>query len=409
MKHPLRKINEEAQDLCSEISADLRSAEGKLHQIAAEQHRVTELSRSPTVLINDIDKQFEKATKLRGVDNAFLFVAAALQCIRQYVLTPAQERLSDKEAAQKVKSGEKEHSDRSHRLYNPSLEEIIANPVPFDLTAGSRGVLKGYGALGHRGATVGHDPLFGLLFGTANIATSTVTVWGKDIPILMDSYHVTTGLVRVRGGFADKDIIPLSPSGKPINADTKKVLDYTFDKLLHKGLEGKVIVGTSVAKEIQHLRSDVHSTHSLPLPVVSAISPNMAGDFAKRGADMATALNTGKQLAYAMAIDALIALIHSFFFDSSEGISQRAYEIKTRKILLYSNLISTASNVVAAALGQYVGADSSRIIDWGGYLNTLRHLARDTKFIHEVKKDFLKNELHDRIVGAEYDFMKGGF
>ena len=409
MKHPLQKINEEAQDLCNEITSDLRSAGGNLNQIADEQHRVTELSRAPAVLINDIEKQFEKATKLRGVDNAFLFVAAALQCIRQYILTPAQERLSDKEAAQKVKSGKKEHSDRSHRLYNPSLEEIIANPVPFDLTAGSQGVLKGYGTLGHRGATVGHDPLFGLLFGTANIATSTVTVWGSDIPILMDSYHVTTGLVRVRGGLAGKDIIPLSPSGKPINADTKKVLDYTFDKLLHKGMDGKVIVATSVVKEIQHLRSDVHSTHSLPLPFVSAISPNMAGDFAKRGADMATVLNTGKQLVYAMAIDALIALIHSFFFDPIEGISQSTYEVKTRKILLYSNLIATSSNVVIAALGKYIGIDTAQTVDWGGYLNTLRHLASDTKFIYEVKKDFLKNELYDRIVGSEYDFMKGDY
>lgn len=409
MKHPLHRISEEAQELCNEITNDLRKAGRNLNQIADEQHRVTEISLAPAVLINDIDKQFEKAIKLRGCDNAFLFVAAALQCIRQYILTPAQERLNDQDAAQKVKSGKKEHSNRSHKLYNPSLEEIMANPVPFDLTAGSRGVLQGYGALGHRGATVGHDPLFGLLFGTANIATSTVTVWGRDIPVLMDSYHVTTGAVRVRSGLADKDVIPLSSSGQPIHADTKKVLDCTFGKLLNNGMGGKVIVATSLVKEIQHLRSDVHSTHSLPLPIVSAISPNIAGDLAKRGADMATVLDTGKQLMYAMAIDTLIALIHGFYFDPVEGISRSAYEVKTRKILIYSNLIATSSNAVIAALGKYVGVDTSQIIDWGGYLNTLRHLANDTKFIHEVKKDFLKNELYDRIVGTEYDFMKGDF
>ena len=51
--------------------------------------------------------------------------------------------------------------------------------------------------------------------------------------------------------------------------------------------------------------------------------------------------------------------------------------------------------------------DGMRIVDWGGYLNTLHHIAFDAKFIHETKKDFLKNELYDRIVGTEYDFMKG--
>lgn len=407
MKHKLQKIKEESQELCSEISSELRTSKDHLDQIGDEYHRVTKLSHAPMVIINEIDRQFEKATKLNGVDTAFLFSAVALQCIRQYVFTPARERLDDQEAAGQVKSG-KEHSDRSHRLYNPSLEEIITNPVPFDITAGSRGVLKGYGSLGHRGATVGHDPLWGLLYGTANIATSTVTVWGKDIPIFMDSYHVTTGLVRVRGGFADKDIIPLSPSGKPISADTQKVLSCTIDKLLHKGIEGKTIVGVSVAKEIQHLRSDVRSKKSLPLPAISAISPNIAGDIARRGADMATVLDAGRQLVYAVAIDALIALIHGFFYEDSAG-SRNMYEIRTRKILLYSNLIASASNVVVAAIAQSLGMDGMRVVDWGGYLNTLRHIAFDAKFIHEIKKDFLKNELYDRIVGTEYDFMKGDF
>lgn len=407
MKHKLEKINEETQELCSEISSDLHVAKRNSDQIADEYQRVTDLSHAPMVIINEIDRQFKKATDLNGVDVAFLFVAVSLQCIRQYVFTPAQKRLSDQEAAHKVKDV-KEHSDRSHRLYNPSLEEIITNPVPFDLTAGSRGVLQGYGALGHRGATVGHDPLWGLLVGTANIATSTATVWGRDIPILMDSYHVTTGLTRVRGGFSGKDVIPLGPSGKPIRADTKKVFDYTIDKLLYKGMEGKAIVGVSAAKEIQHLRSDVHSKKSLPLPAISAISPKMAGELAKRGVDMATVLDAGKQLAYAVAIDTLIAMIHGFFYDSTSG-SRNLFEIRTRKILLYSNLIASASNIVVSAVTQYLGFDGSRIVDWGGYINTLRHIAFDTKFIHEVKKDFLKNELYDRIVGAEYDFMKGSF
>jgi len=405
MRHKLQKIKEESQELCTEISSDLRISKGHLEQIGDEYHRVTELSHAPMVVINEIDKQFAKATKLNDVDIAFLFVAAALQCIRQYIFTPAQEHLNNQEAANKVKSG-KEHSDRSHRLYNPSLEEIITNPVPFDITAGSRGVLKGYGSLGHRWATVGHNPLWGLLYGTANIATSTVTIWGKDIPVFMDSYHITTGAVPVRGGLGAKDVIPLSPSGKPILADTKKVLNYTIDKLLHKGMEGKAIVGVSVAKEIQHLRSDVHSTKSLPLPAISAISPRLAGDLAKYGVNMATVLDAGKQLAYAMAIDTLIALIHGFFYEDSAG-RRNLYEIRTRRILLYSNLIASASNVVVAAVAQSLGMDGMRIVDWGGYLNTLHHIAFDTKFIHETKKDFLKNELYDRIVGTEYDFMKG--
>ena len=96
MKHKLQKIKEESQELCTEISSDLRISKGHLEQIGDEYHRVTELSHAPMVVINEIDRQFAKATKLNDVDIAFLFVAAALQCIRQYIFTPTQERLNDK-------------------------------------------------------------------------------------------------------------------------------------------------------------------------------------------------------------------------------------------------------------------------------------------------------------------------
>lgn len=46
-------------------------------------------------------------------------------------------------------------------------------------------------------------------------------------------------------------------------------------------------------------------------------------------------------------------------------------------------------------------------MDIGGYVNTLRHIVFDLKFISDVKRDFLKNELYERIVGPEYDFMEG--
>lgn len=49
----------------------------------------------------------------------------------------------------------------------------------------------------------------------------------------------------------------------------------------------------------------------------------------------------------------------------------------------------------------------ARKLDVGGMLVTLTKIVSDYNFIHEIKADFLKNELYDRIVGTEYDFMKG--
>lgn len=388
-KQSAQKV-ENAKQILHTNSEQLTS---RLSLVIDEEQRVTTLSRNAPTIIENLDKDFEKRTRLNGTDVAFLFLAVALQCVRQYVLTLAPERPGDKEAAGKVKD-KAEHSDRSHRLYNPSLEEIISNPVPFDAAMGAKQyhALEGFGALGHRGATPGHDPILGLFFGTANIATSTLTNWR------MESYHISTGVIGNARG--PQDIFSK-------RADTSLVVSYTIDKLLYQGMEGKIIVGVSMAKEIQHLRSDISSKDSLPLPVISAFDPVMAGELAKRGLDMANVMNAGKQFVYAVAIDTLIALIHGFFYNEAVDGPRNLYEVRTRRILLYSNLIASASNVVVSAVSAYLGADSSKIIDWGGFLNTLRNIVFDTKFIQEVKRDFLKNEIYKMVVGDQYDFMEG--
>lgn len=364
-----------------------------LNQVIDEEQRVATLSRNAPSVIENLDRDFEKKTRLNGTDITFLFLAVALQCVRQYVLTLAPERLGDKETASQVKD-KAEHSDRSHRLYNPSLEEIISNPVPFDATMGAKQyrALEGFGALGHRGATPGHDPILGLIFGTANIATSTLTNWR------MESYHISTGIIGNARG--PQDIFSK-------RADTSLVASYTINKLLYQGMDGKIIVGASLAKEIQHLRSDVSSKDSLPLPVISAIDPAKAGELATHGLDMANVMNAGKQFIYAVVIDTLIALIHGFFYREAVDGPRSLYEVRTRRILLYSNLIASASNVVVSAISTYLGADASRIIDWGGFLNTLRHIVFDTQFIQEIKRDFLKNEIYKMVVGDQYDFVEG--
>ena len=381
-----------------QLEDESRYLSHNLGQILHEEQRVAEISRSAAVIIEDLDRDFKRATKLTDVDVAFLFLAAALQCVRQYVLKPLMDtkRVSDTEAAKKVKKGE-EHSNRAplfdlDKLYNPSLQEIQSNPVPFDANIGANGALSGGGKLGHRSMTLGHDPILGLFFGTANIATSTLT------NSRFQSWHIVTQ--ETKRGMKDAFGLP---------ADTLKVMGCTMDKLIKQGDYGKKLVGTSAVKEIIHLRSDVYSKNSLPLPFISAINPKLAGDLAKWGLDMAGVIDAGKQFALAMTIDTLIAFIHGLFYNEADGLSRSMYEVRTRRVLLYSNVIASASNVVVSAVAAHLGGSgtAAKIIDWGGYVNTLRHIVFDTKFINEVKRDFLKNELYTMITGSQYDFMEG--
>lgn len=317
--------------------------------------------------IDDIFIEFNKRTALKKIDMLFLITATALQCIRQYCLTNFKERLSDQEAAKKVKDGE-EHSNRIHRLYNPSLEEIITNPVSFDANIGADGALSGGGKLGHRATAIGHDPILGLLFGTCNIATSTLTTYK------FSSYHIKTGTMK-KDVFAQK-------------ADTGKVLSKTFDKLVKGDITQKSIVGMALIKEINHLKSDIYSKNSLPLPFVSAISPKFASELASYGLDMANILTVGKQATYSIAINTVIAMIHKLFFAKDSETDERLYKARTKKIILYSNILATSSNLIVTAF-----SGDFKKLDIGGALVTLSRIFFDERFIEKLKYEFINEEI----------------
>lgn len=381
------------------IVSDAKQETVHFQEIADEYKRVEKVYDNAAVILNDIDKQFKQATKLNGADITFLFFATALQCVRQYFLTPFRERFTDSEAAKRTEGHTEEHSDRQNRYYSPSLDEIITNPVPFDAIYGSKDFDLGFSGNTHRAKTLGHDPILGWIFGTANIATSTMTTWD------FQSYHIKTGFTANN-----------STRDKITNhADTGKVLSYTFDKALHQGLAGKEKVGASLAKEAIHLKSDVGSTKSLPLPMISTmLSPEAAAKLAEYGLDAANVIDVGKQAAMSVFINFLVSMIHALFYDETKDGSRTLYEVRTRKILSYSNLIASASNVIAVAVTEIVACVSGnadlakkglKYFDIGGLLVTCHRLISDAKFIKEVKLEFLEKEWYNTVYGEEYKFM----
>lgn len=330
-----------------------------------ETERVRDiLERTPEIL-EDLDRQFEHTTGLSKVDIAFLFTAIGLQLVRQYFVTQFPTRLDDQTSAKNTVGHIEEHSNRQHRYYNPSLKEIITNPVPFDANINSNGALKGGYKLGHRITAIGHDPILGLIFGTANIATSTLTT------NTFQSYHISTDPLLRKDYFRNK-------------AQTSLVIGNTVDKLINGGIEGRKIVAISLVKEIIHLKSDINTKNSLPLPFVSAINPQIASDLASYGLDMSNIIAVGKQASYAILINTIIAMVHALFYDGNTDMDKKLYEVRTRKILSYSNLVASSTNIAVVALTQ----DFSKL-DIGGIAVAIYRLITDSKFIRDVKEEFI--------------------
>ncbi len=373
-KKRLAKLNSDIDETICQLDARIQ-----------ETQRIIEIIENTPAILDELDEKFSQKTKLTNEDMEFLFLATGLQCVRWMFQENIHERKYE---------SEKYENNRHHKLYNPSLEEINTHPVPFDTVKQSDGALRGSGSLGHR-ALPGHDPIVGLVIGTANIATSTLTRWD------LTSYHVTTGMVNIANGKkAPMDVI----SNTQRNAEFNKIMYYTKKKLINDGFDGKVIIATSLMKEIQHLKSDIYTPKSLPLPFVTMLSPKLASQLAEWGLDMANVCNAlvvGKQAAYATLINTIIAMLHSMFCDSTQEMDRKLYEVRTRKILSMSNLLASTSNVIYA----YIKQDVAKV-DFGGLAVTLYRLITDKKFIASVKYEYIFGSYKDMIFGEDKNIEK---
>lgn len=203
------------------------------------------------------------------------------------------------------------------------------------------------------------------------------------------------------------------------------MLDVAFDRFFKNGAEGLCILATSLMKEWIHLKSDINTKNSLPFPIISTISPDLANSFAEYGFDMGNIIAVSKQALYAEAINVIVGMLHGIycFYTQKDDISNNAEfsdslyfkhqnevnilelsKVRTRKILLLSNLIASSSNVIAVAIMQ-VNEAGLEFLDIGGLAVTLYRLISDIKFINQVKEEFLEKEWYNAVVGEDYQFI----
>lgn len=330
-------------------------------RVIPEALKAANVTHNIEAIIEESDNNFKKATSLDKKDWTFLAFCLGLQVIRQYWLTPFEERLSDQEAAKQTPGHEKESSNRIHKLYHPSLEEIISNPVPFDAMMGSNTFNANLSGKTHR-YIPGHDPILGYIVGTMNILTSTVTGFGGL------SFHVKTGL----------DSLGRTRDCLHSRADNSKILEYTRRRIFDEGSDGMTAFVTALTKEHIHLKSDLRTTESLPLPCISSMDPNLARALSDYGLDMLNVLTVGKQAFGAIFINLVISLLHRLMMP--KGADERIWMAKTKKIITYSNALATSSNILYTSLTK----DWNKL-DVGGSLVTIYNIVTSSNFITNLQ------------------------
>lgn len=143
--------------------------------------------------------------------------------------------------------------------------------------------------------------------------------------------------------------------------------------------------------EYQHLKSDHFTKLGLPAPILQTFAPDFAGQLYKENYDALCLARDVKVITGSTAISTMcnmiITLLHGLFYDTNKEKSRDIYEIRTRKILLISNVIASSSNVITT----YITANPKKL-DIGGLLVTIARLFSDVRFITKIKKDFIESE-----------------
>ena len=75
-------------------------------------------------------------------------------------------------------------------------------------------------------------------------------------------------------------------------------------------------------------------------------------------------------------------------------MESKLYEVKTRKILSYSNLIASSSNLAVVSITK-----DMKLLDLGGLGVTIYRLITDKKFIRQIKEEFIFGNYRDLIMG----------
>lgn len=375
------------------LNRDVNKTLSNMEEIRSESYRVSEVAHNSKETIDNLELEFERRTGLNGIDITFLLLATALQVTRWAILSELgekinkDERISDLEGDKGVKEAKKKYSDEHSNLDMNESEkgyktwkEIVFSSVPYDATKGAPALGINMEGRYHRYKTIGHDPILGWIFGTMNIITDTITL---------------------------NDFRTFNVENMHFKDETTAV--SAFSKSFDSISEDMYRLPAAIFRQGLHYQSDKYTKQGLPIPILGVFSEELAGNLYRSQYDSLCLSKDlkkiGQSAKYAILINMITSLIHGLFYDEAKYSSRDLYEVKTRKILSYSNAIASGSNVIYVAINAYLGNEGAiKKLDIGGLIVTIHRLLSDVDFIRQVKEEFVLGNFNKLIQGEEYTF-----
>lgn len=402
-----------------------------MDKITNESYRVAEVAHNSREILDDLDREFEEKTGLKGNDISFLFAAVGLQLVRIYLINELT-KIEPAGAKNKMESKLHEFQDKVmgklsnldpdistvNRPYYASTKQILTiSGVPYDaqetLTAKSLEKMMNkkrlmewdfdldeyinemklplFEGANHRFATIAHDPIIGLVLGTANIMTNTITcvksplnIYGLELPLLTTNHVIYTSNYThpVIGTYGSTTIM--------------------LGNVVERIIDEPVAFVAALIKQIIHIGTDMYTTCGIQFPGANLLLTNTNVEKITSYIGWGDIVKIGASAKIAELINAIISTLHTLVHDSNDGINPELYSVKTRKIILYSNTIATGSNVIWVGLNVAFG-DKAQVknLDIGGLLVLLKRLYTDTEYIRQIKEEYVLGGFKKMIQGED--------
>ena len=185
----------------------------------------------------------------------------------------------------------------------------------------------------------------------------------------------------------------MTPSGsKFLHFSEPTTLPTIFYESYDSIREDYLRLPAALFTQFVHLESDAFTKQGLPVPILEAFSEKLAGKLYRSQYDSLCLMRdikiVGTQAVISVIINMLVTLIHGLFYDEKKDENRDMYEVRTRKVLLYSNSLASAGNIAYSAATQDWGK-----LDVGGIIVTITRLFSDILFITRMKHEFIQKEM----------------
>lgn len=386
-----RKIYQDERKI---LENEILIADNKAIYWQNEAQRIDDVLDNSEQIIRELANEFKKGTTLNSSDMTFLFFATAIQCGR-WLLQPKVntnfQKISKSERHSAGKDGYLEFSKGKEIASNnvsgniksrkyPDKEKMFLLAVPYDAMEGTEKIaIAGVTELGknisgtnHHAATMGHDPVLGYIFGTINILSRTIT---------FKTPSLSTNLVHLHQGSNRKQYV-----GKSIG------FVNALERARESAEEDITRIPAAVTRQALHMQSDKYTKAGLPIPF---IAPDKAQMLLQQGWNSyelerfikflgQNTATISVQAMTSMLINIAIETLYKLTYNENVDVSKELFEVKSRKILLYSNILSSSSNLIFTALSRNINN-----MDIGGMLVTIYRIATDRKVMNQIREEFV--------------------